>query len=273
MKRRLIQLGNKSFSVTIPKTWVRRNHLTSKNYLDIIDRGNNLVISAGSSVDSHETKILKIDDIHHEEVISRVIGYYRDNYSEIRLTFEKASQKTDALASFFTKLKGVFVEYGSESIRIFRDCGKESYSPAARKCLQILMHLCDLVENDESPDPHQFQESYEEIFFVSEMMFRLIVIHYLGDIEKVCRYYSLAWNMQFCAEILKRMFEHQCNTVKGVKNQIREIYEIYFKEKSVTEFYAQRDTLLKQLHPPESRELIHMFCYATIKLVKILLQR
>ena len=155
MKRSLIQSGNKSFSVTLPKNWVIKNRLSPRADLDITDCGKSLVVNSIPEPESLE-KTLVIQKEELEEVITRIITLYREAYKKVKIVFKNGNKKMlFKTIEFVKKLNGVDVEEGDDYIVFSENHDKAMCEKVLRRGFQNILLMCELL-NKKKGDTHLF---------------------------------------------------------------------------------------------------------------------
>jgi phosphate uptake regulator len=86
MKRKLIQHGMSSLTISLPKKWVDSNNLTKGDEIDVDSSSRNLIVSAEKS---YKKKKIDIDVSNSAPMIKRMIGAcFKSGYDEINIRFK-----------------------------------------------------------------------------------------------------------------------------------------------------------------------------------------
>ncbi len=109
MKRKVVQHGKNTLTISLPTDWVKRNKIKIGDELEVSDKVITLEIAKEKSNEKKEI-VLDIEDIN-THLIKRVVGnLYRKGYDSITLRFsdEKIKQLAlDALSSFLEQCIGL----------------------------------------------------------------------------------------------------------------------------------------------------------------------
>ena len=90
MKRRIIQLGNDTFVVSLPSVWVKHSKLKKGDELEVEEVGPKLVIFPSSEARSGK---VSVDVSGTRPLIKRVLGaLYKVGYDEFEVRFESAEE-------------------------------------------------------------------------------------------------------------------------------------------------------------------------------------
>jgi phosphate uptake regulator len=95
MKRKIGKVGLSSLIVTLPNAFVRRNKLTKGDEIDIIDKGNSLVLSSSekSQINTEEVTI-NISGFDSTLIWRYVLGAYNNGHQTIKIVYD--SEKIEA---------------------------------------------------------------------------------------------------------------------------------------------------------------------------------
>lgn len=109
MKRKVVQHGKNTLTISLPTDWVKRNRIKIGQELEVTDKLTKLEIGKEKEDENREI-IVEIKDLN-EHIIKRVVGnLYRKGYDSITLRFpdEKIKQRAlDAVASFLEQCIGL----------------------------------------------------------------------------------------------------------------------------------------------------------------------
>lgn len=109
MKRKVVQHGKNTLTISLPTDWVKRNRIKIGQELEVTDKLTKLEVGKEKEEDKKEI-IVEIKDLN-EHIIKRIVGnLYRKGYDSITLRFsdEKIKQKAlDAVTSFLEQCIGL----------------------------------------------------------------------------------------------------------------------------------------------------------------------
>ena len=87
MKRKVIQIANSTFLVSLPRTWTGRFNIVKGEELDVLDNGTRVIISTERSKDV-KTKELSFKDMNATTIKKLLYGLYNVGYEEVRINFD-----------------------------------------------------------------------------------------------------------------------------------------------------------------------------------------
>jgi phosphate uptake regulator len=285
MKRRLTKLGNESYSITLPKTWVMKNNLKPRSDLEISESSGNLIISANLSFEELPKKVIHSGSRQPDEIISEFTAIYRFGYSEIKIAFTNNDKKDDIdrIVKHIANYHGIVSELFNDHILIKTAEGKGKRSEILQKCFQNVVMLSELLLENPLEDgwKQQVKESYERIYFLSEYVFRLISIQSEADLRLALNHQTMAWSLQCIGELLKKISELEYENAKLKKNSaagkeiqsiIRSVYNFCILKKAAIEYYNAKTVLQKNMESKQyckiTTEYISMCQFLCTKLVK-----
>lgn len=286
MRRRLTKLGNKSFVITLPKPWIKKNHLQPKTDLEVTESGSNLVISPSPGNSQKEPYTVYCDNEQEEFLISKIIGLYREGYSEVKLVHVNDNKELlKRVHDFAVNFQGVTVEQKDNAIIMkSSDQGLAKRAEVLNKCFQNLLWLGELIV-DETNSPgwrKQIFELYQRVHFLSEYVFRLISIEGCSDIKLTIRQYSMALIFQCLSELLKRIGEAEYDNsiemfmgpcAQDVSKLIRSMHNVCIMKNQESEFYSAREIITSKITEKKycvvASEYAFMCQYLCTKLVRM----
>lgn len=90
MKRKLIQHGASSLTVSLPKKWTNTNNLRKGEEIDVIESGAKIIISAKKH---YERRKIELDVSGSEKMIKRIVGAaFKSGYDEIVINFSSFNE-------------------------------------------------------------------------------------------------------------------------------------------------------------------------------------
>ncbi|MBW2964569.1 hypothetical protein KY363_03855, partial [Candidatus Woesearchaeota archaeon] len=92
MKRKIIQQGNHSFTLTVPIRWVKENGLDGGSEVDVSEDDSKLVISAAAGKQPGSSVAFSLNG-YHERTIRNILNQsYRKGYDMITIGYETGEQ-------------------------------------------------------------------------------------------------------------------------------------------------------------------------------------
>ena len=148
MKRKVVQHGKNTLTISLPTDWVKKNKIKVGDELEVTDKVIKLEIAKEKNDEKKEI-VLDIKEIN-AHLIKRIVGnLYRRGYDSITLRFsdEKIKQKTlDALSSFLEQCIGL--EIISHEAKIIHaksvaNVMEEEFQNVLRRYFLLSLHVVD----------------------------------------------------------------------------------------------------------------------------------
>ncbi|MCX7955962.1 MAG: phosphate uptake regulator PhoU [Patescibacteria group bacterium] len=105
--RKIQKTGGKSFSITLPKIWIKKNLIKNKDKIEIFDYKNFLIISPLKIKNSEKFISFDINNLNKNQIFREIIGYYISGIENIIIKAEKITyQQRSAVREISYKLIG-----------------------------------------------------------------------------------------------------------------------------------------------------------------------
>jgi len=107
--RKLISFGKGSYIISMPKSWIERNHLKKGDIISVSDDGFELVLKAGNEERKQETSEINIDakgkamDLLKSEIVSS----YLNDYDAVNILFDINSKEIPKIKDIIRNLSGL----------------------------------------------------------------------------------------------------------------------------------------------------------------------
>ncbi|MBD3259023.1 hypothetical protein GF371_00145 [Candidatus Woesearchaeota archaeon] len=103
--RKLIKFGKNSFVLTVPKNWIDKNNLNSKQPVFVEENSNDLIISTEQKKDKEEKKIIIYVDGKSSNTIEReIIAAYINNYNMMEFRGKELKKTAKQISDFLNNL-------------------------------------------------------------------------------------------------------------------------------------------------------------------------
>jgi ribosomal protein L23 len=249
-------LGNKSFSITLPKTWVERNNLKPRNDIEVIEIENKLIICPEVIQNEICAKVITIDnDFQKDEIVPAIVQSYRQGHLEIKIVLKcDNNAENEEIKKLIQKFYGITViEENNVFIIKTTDKGKKC-SEILNKCYYNLLQLSGFIIEDPRADgweKHVF-EIYERIYFLTAYLFRIVSIEGSADFKASIKYNLTAGIIQILAEVLKSVanLEHEIGLSEmfgGISKDLNKLvlatYEICMLHKDPELFHQIKNVI------------------------------
>ena len=236
MEKKLIAQGpksRKSYTVTLPLEWVKRETLDQSRLVDLEVYGHKVVIS--SKKEFQERKVIDTDKV--KDVLMKVIPMaYRLGVNELKLiNLSPATvKKTHFLLD--TKLLGYEIIEQTRDSCVIKDSSKESpeeFTILLRRVFLILIELAGQVAinvpSKENMGAEQLDRTMKKLINYCQ---RLLVKQGHKDVRKVPFYYSFCEELERIGDEYLWLMEHSkkvdMEDLKEANRYLQLTYEIFY---------------------------------------------
>lgn len=266
MKRSLIQLGNKSYSITIPKEWVRNNRLIPKAELEITNQGKSLLIGAENAQEMPEKDIL----VKHSEIYTiskKIASLYREGYKELRIRFQCPNHaRINNIQKYAMNFHGVDVRLNDNTLIISENFDCSECDRILKRTFQSLIAMCEILENPSKDDLWQkdLRKAHTNSLFLIEFAFRTLNKEGYADAKELSNQLSKAWSLRVISELMYNI--PKCITkgsyiqIKGLKKMISSTYDACYCQREKDYIRMPLHMLKSNSSLAENLNIICMLC-------------
>jgi hypothetical protein len=236
MEKRLTAQGppdRKSYTVTLPIEWVKKNKLDKKRSIDLAIVGKKIVLSAEGSDDS---RLLLPGDEYQEILIKVLQGVYRLGWDEVKITYSKAAVLKEVEEILDKNLLGYEIIDVKDTYVLIKDIIKdddEEFKVILRRIFLLLIELSDAKNEIKR---NTLDRNIKKLINYSQ---RIIIKKGHKDIKKTPIYYLLLDRLEkigdefrWCLELSVHQKEYD-----ELVHLFREAYELFYQFES--EKYAR----------------------------------
>lgn len=269
MKRKLVKQGQKSLVVTIPTSWLERNHLKKGDDIELEERQRNIIISPTTmTAEKKQPYFLDVTDKDHFYTMRKLTMLYRLGYDEIHISSANKyithlkKRKQISLKQFLSELTPRFIgmEIISEKetviiLKCFTAFSKEETQGIQRRIFLLLKEFMEKINNKET---FEEQEAHDQV--VKFINYHLRILHLDLDLhykEKQLLYSfftiqdKISDCLRHCAQEVKqnKITEETLQTLKEIFDFYNELYLLFyqFEKKQQQELIKKRYLLLAKI--------------------------
>jgi phosphate uptake regulator len=232
MEKKLTAQGpkdRKSYTLTLPKDWIRDHNLSKLKLVSLDIVGKKLIISPEKEV--QEIKV--IDGESYKDTLVKVLqSLYRSGVDEIKL-FYKTSQVVKKVTDILNrKLIGYEVIEHNKDYLIIKDITRESREEFDTIIRRIFLLILELVKSN---DENQINSIHENIKKLINYCQRVLIKEGYFDYVRIPFYYLLLDQLEKLADeyswILNVQKKNPENTklLKDINLYLRKAYELYYR--------------------------------------------
>lgn len=252
MKRKIIKQGHNAYTITLPTTWVKDLNLKAKGEVDIIENGNQLIVSAKKNSNKNSISF-DIANLPIPILWKYISTIYREGYDEIVIKFSDPFKKYENAYSYSTAY--------AEDNRITGE--QKNILPTIQDMVNrfIGIEIIDFskeqctIRQMEEPSDKQFDSSVKRIFFIIDQFFQDLIQAMENDDFRVLEETHLTdTNLDrfhdFCCRVLNKTGSHSPH-----KSQLT-FTTLYLLEMLADEFKSISDYLLKNGKPKNKKAIL-----------------
>jgi len=264
MKRKIIKQGHNTHTITLPSNWIKKLNLKAGNEIDLIDRGNTLIVN-GIQNSEEKSAVIDIRDFTIPLIWRYFQSVYRAGYDEIKVIFDPSKKKYEDAFHYYTtqfeysklgekippkpaiamiqevvdRFIGIEVIESGEGYCIVKEMGeasKKEFDNSLRRIFLVIFQLFDriieAIENNQIQDSSLCKEIHTIDLNVDKF------VDYCGRIlNKVIDSYpeekkSLMFSTLFILELVGDEFKYIGKHLAFSKKSVRDIlkFAILVKE-------------------------------------------
>ena len=240
--RRLIKFGNSSYVVSVPKYWLRKNHLEKGDMVYMNENGNNELVLTSKMEDSSPeplTITLDVDSLDEQDIQRRIISKYIAGFDTFILVGEKTIRERQTyIRNILNNLMALEIIEQTKSKIIAKDFlnpSEISFKTIVRRIDTILRSMFDDVKSTSEEHSSELTKRDEDVNRLSYLTLRTIRKCILrpplakkmeASIETLLFYREFVERLERIADELKRM-SRSLGLVKCSKKQIDDFYTLF----------------------------------------------
>ncbi|MBN2422169.1 hypothetical protein JXB41_02990 [Candidatus Woesearchaeota archaeon] len=301
MKRKIIQIGNSTQLVSLPRSWVKKYKTKKGQEIDIKEEENRLIISTENIIEYTPVEI-DITDYDLSSALHAIQGAYRFGYDEIKVKFSKKEifdfKKKKEIAVFdavniiTSRLIGMEIISKKKDYFLIKDVSATSskeFDNILRRIFLLLIEmsseLINIVQNRDMESLGSIVDAHDNITKFTSFCLRLLnkkghedyrktpfLFHIIASIDKVTD------NFKYISKDLKRIdlkiTKNTFEMIKELNQAIQKFYGFFYKfeKKNIVSFVEmRRNSIFK--HRNEVRKIGHIEsviigrCFATFDIL------
>ena len=265
MRRKIISQKD-SYTLTLPKQWIKNNSLKAGDEIDLSEDNNRIIIQASQI----KKKVIELDlDLKDFNTYRSQIGdLYRQGFNEIKINFKepkvlpKLQETVDSL-------------FGSEIFDIKKDsCLIHNLNPEedVRSHLQKIIHLITAIQQKlEEPGSREEVFAYRNKILKHKDIIARTIIQ-----KKLIKEFPL-YLVSFNLWNITRNYYHLYNYLNQRTVSPKELelirdtnsyFQEYFKDSSFEKTDPQYREIIKRLRAQDKLSFVHTYCLNILMLIQ-----
>lgn len=200
MKRKVNQLGNQSFSITLPINWIKKNRLNKqKSEVNIHEFDKELKIEVEKRQLFESTNIFTNQYASQEELINAIVEKYREGYKAIKITFNDKEEIIRDIYNRFEHFWGIDAIRVNNQITLTSTSSNNKVDEIIKKSFFIIIHLAEIDNIKEAIDLNT------RLQLINEYALRLLNTEVSLPTEKLIRTARITQSLVNLGNCIKRV--------------------------------------------------------------------
>ncbi|RLE48363.1 hypothetical protein DRJ25_00040 [Candidatus Woesearchaeota archaeon] len=249
MKRKAIQLAEKTMVVSLPQEWVKEWEIQKGDELNIEPKGSSLIISTQNKRKKLTTTI-NITNSTERVIRWWLSSLHKKGYDEIEIFYKKEQLPLLMELTRDLMLGFTIVEQTEKRciLRAISQADEQSFNNVMRRAFQVTLTMGDSLvealskkELDET-ELNQIKQMEKTNNQLTNFCQRVINKRGLSDPVKNSFYYTINWNLEKIADEYKYIIEHiikekiktskeTIELIKEANELLRGFYEFFYEKK------------------------------------------
>ena len=175
--RKIQSIGNKSYSISLPKTWVKENGLREKETLSMETNGSKLILTKSHNEKEKSSETFKIDEI--ESLGEFILLAYVKGVNEFELIGPNSGKKHEIYQKlrYADGFKIITEDKNRILIKYIYDQAQVNINEILKRCLNIINQMIECLEKKDTKTLDYLEDSLDSLYYVS----RRILYHTFFD--------------------------------------------------------------------------------------------
>lgn len=242
--RKIQTVGNRSFSVSLPKKWVIDNGLKNKNIVNIQESANNLIISANPlSINNSKIEI----DVEDQSIVKELIVLcYVRAINELKLHFKDticAVKSKPAIYEILKHLEGFKITDDSDNnitIKAFFGNRVEiTINSIMRRMLSIINQMIFCIKNGEKTSMKYLEDEVDSLYHLSKRILYLCATdleirhnNNLNDVEEIFLWRLIFKKMETLGDIIEKI-KFSNKNIEAIESILKQLNEVIILNKPI----------------------------------------
>ncbi|MGV8172475.1 MAG: AbrB/MazE/SpoVT family DNA-binding domain-containing protein [Candidatus Woesearchaeota archaeon] len=265
MRRKLIQHGLSSLTVSLPSKWVKKNNLKKSDEIELEEQGERIIISTEKK---YEHKKIDIDITDAHPMIRKIIGAtFKSGYDEVNITFksyEELKAVQDLMREQFSGFEITNQTRNTITIKNISKTGFEEFNTILRRFFHVLNQIASETSEAISKNDINWLKNITlmkvETDKYADYCRRAINMGYEIESKKTAPIYTIIEQLEKVVDRYKEMCDYiSSNNIKtstSIKTFMKEIavfeeifHKLFYKYEppAMVEFGRKKDILQKEL--------------------------
>ena len=271
--RRLVKTGADTYTISLPKDWVKANKLQKGAVLFVDEQGNKVSISPSQTEEKKQEKIftINIDDNSTNSVRRQTIAAYMKNYTDFVFTGKTLNKKLNDVRQILNNFLALEIVEQTDTKLVAKDFLnlQEFSTPNTLRRMDMLTRgiLEDAKKGKKNQESLEFRDyEVDKLFFLMSRLTRSILERPTSEKDNVEAHFSwwMAKNLERIADTGKEIglvVEKEDPLYDKILNYYRECIASFFKKDAALadKLIEQRIELLKECDNVADKKLEYRY--------------
>lgn len=225
MERKLVKQGRNALTMTLPSEWVKKNNLTGKNVVHILEERGNLIIKSDYNKVSREISI-NIENMTKGLAFHIITGKFIQGYDRIIIKHNNNSLAQSIGQGFM----GMIVEEHTDNSIILRDMIQiptDNFIQIFRRGCQLLISQARILQKQTKKESRYEDVKNEEKLLDSNLFYCLRYINKYENLEKSYKYFLLCTTIESVGDIISEISKYATKRNQQTIDLIVKVVEDY----------------------------------------------
>ncbi len=267
VKRKIVQHGNTSLTISLPISWARKFNLKKGDELDLKEKDKSLIISTDRAFQIGSA-VLDISGFDEKTIVWYIQALYKSGYDEVKIIFGSHSQM-----NIIQKIMSYFIGYtimeqrgNSCTIRSISQVIEQEFESALKRTFLVTISMADgtyeAIKNKDTESFHSLMIMEETNNQLVSFCHRLLNKHGYSSHSKTTSVYVIVSLLENIADNYRNMMkdiiekditldykEDIIEIFSDVNNLLRNFYSIFYKHenKKVVEMSSDVNNLFGKI--------------------------
>jgi phosphate uptake regulator len=242
--RKIQVVGNRSYSIYLPKAWIRDNHLREKETLSIDTVGNKIIITKYEQSNLKESLQKAIVMDNKMPLKEFILLAYVKGVNELEIKIDNPSEKKHELYSALRYTEGFKIISDEKDKIVIKYIYKQtqvSVEDLLKRCLNIINQMLDCLQNKDKKTFDYLEDSLDSLYFVARRMLYQVFFdqeamekNKIRDIEDLSAYKTIFKKFEQIGDAICRDKKINKPSIQKITLMIDELNKIFILGKKPT---------------------------------------
>jgi len=265
MRRKLIQHGLSSLTVSLPSKWVKENNLKKSDEVELDELNGKLIISTKKH---YEPQKIEVDITNSQPMIRKIIGAtFKSGYDEVNIkfsSFDELKAVQDLMREQFSGFEIISQSKSSILIKNVSQPNFEEFNHVLRRFFFVLNHMASDVS--EAIDKNDFKWLKNTTLMkiesdkYADYCRRAINMGFETEFKRLAPLYTIIEQLEKIVDRYRDLADYTSSNKINVNNKIKSVvknlsgfqesfYNLFYKFEfsKIIEFGKNKETLQKEL--------------------------